>query len=72
MADLTEEQIQEAITNIHTTMQSMVTTPKPSYKVGEHEYKWNEYHKILIESLRYYKELASELPAEEATIWRKW
>lgn len=72
MADLTETEIQTQITALNTALLSLVTSPKPSYSVGEHSVSWGEYHSTLLRQLELYRSLLSQLPAEETTIGRDW
>ena len=66
---LTEAQINTAITNIYTQLQAMITTPKPSYKVGDISYDWNKYQEMLLKQLEYYDKLLNSLSAEEETLY---
>lgn len=71
MADaLTEDQINTRIQAIHTKLADMVDSPQPSYKAGEYEFKWNEYFSVLQKQLEYYEKLASNISAEETTLYR--
>lgn len=72
MADLTETEIQTQITALNTALLGLVTSPKPSYTVGEHSVSWGQYHNTLLEQLKLYREMAAQLPAEETTIGRDW
>lgn len=72
MADLTEAEIQAQITAINTKLLDLVTNPKPDYTVGEHTFTWSSYHRILLDQLKIYREMAAQLSWEESTLARDW
>jgi hypothetical protein len=72
MADLTIDQIDEMISAINTKLLDLVGNPKPSYKVGEYEWKWSDYHRLLLEQLKYYRSLSVSTPWSESTYLEEW
>jgi hypothetical protein len=69
---LTEDQINTMIQAIYTQKLAMITSPQPSYKVGEYEWKWNEYMAQLDNELKTYQTMLASLPAEETTLPEEW
>ena len=69
---LTEDQINTMIQAIYTQKLAMISNPQPSYKVGEYEWKWNEYMAQLDSSLKTYEQLLASLPGEATTLAEEW
>lgn len=44
-----------------------ITSPKPSYKIGEHSVDHNGYVKMLADQIRQFEELVNSEPCEEIT-----
>ncbi|MDP2993592.1 MAG: hypothetical protein Q8N46_00555 [Anaerolineales bacterium] len=57
-------------TNIEAALAGMTSSPKPSYRIGDRSFDWNEYYKVLMQRLEQLKEELSCLPVTEETIYR--
>ena len=67
MADLTQAQVEAMITAINAQLLTLVSDPKPNYSEGEFSVSWGDVQRILLEQLKYYREMLQSFPAEEIT-----
>jgi hypothetical protein len=66
----TEEELLAEKANIETVLASMTTSPKPSYRIGDRSFEWNEYYKVLMRRLEQVTEQLGSLPVTVETIYR--
>ena len=66
----TEEELLAEKANIETFLAGMTTSPKPSYRIGDREFKWNEYYALLMRRLEQINETVGQLPVTVETVYR--
>ena len=66
------ESVDTIITTILSRLSDALTAPKPTYRVNDQEFEWNEYVDMLFRSLDKARELRSKLegPVSKMTIMR--
>ena len=66
----TEAELLQEKANIETILASMTTSPKPSYRIGDRSFDWNEYYRVLMKRLEQLDEQLASLPVTVETIYR--
>lgn len=66
----TEAELLTEKANIETVLADMTSSPKPSYRIGDRSFDWNEYYAVLMRRLDQVKEDLGCLPVTEETIYR--
>jgi len=66
---LTTEEIETLRDNTVAALNTAVTNPKPTYKVGGRSFNWNGWLEHLRNLLKDLNEMLSNLPCEEHTIY---
>jgi len=69
MGYVTEAELQARRTALETKLKDLIDSPRPSYQIGDRRFDWNQYHRMLLDQLKYVNEQLSRLPAWEATIY---
>lgn len=66
----TEAELLAEKTSIETVLAGMTSSPKPSYRIGDRSFDWNEYYKVLMQRIAQLNEELGCLPVTEETIYR--
>lgn len=65
----TEAELLTEKANIETELAKLTSNPKPTYKLGDMTFQWNEYYDRLMKRLDQVNQELSSLPSAEVTLY---